>query len=373
MAKKLILAVAGSGKTYTLCHKLDQNKRNIIVAYTNQNIKNIHSELIEIYGKIPYNTLIMTYDKFVYKYLIRPFDKLIGQYYEKNDFFSSGLTIENPPPTNIEYKDNNGNKKYRPNPYYKKDIYLEHYINSNKYYYCDYTASLVNKIKKVNGKKFINYGIDYLNKFFDDIYIDEVQDFRNHEWELLLSLAKKLPNILLVGDYYQNSVSGSNNNGKPFKDKSYEEYVTHLTDNGITVDTETLIKSRRCSVEVCNLITEKLNVRIESSEINTGTVNWITDNDEIINILENDNIIKIVEKNSKKYKFNAINWGYSKGDTYDNACVILTGRFENLDSTPYHNNDISSNNLYVALSRTKGNLYIIKKSNFDYVKNKYIK
>ena len=43
MDKRVILAVAGSGKTYTICSEIDISKRNLIIAYTNQNIKNIYN------------------------------------------------------------------------------------------------------------------------------------------------------------------------------------------------------------------------------------------------------------------------------------------------------------------------------------------
>lgn len=36
MGKRVILAVAGSGKTYHVCQKIDENRRNIIIAYTNE-------------------------------------------------------------------------------------------------------------------------------------------------------------------------------------------------------------------------------------------------------------------------------------------------------------------------------------------------
>ena len=37
MAKKVILAVAGAGKTYYICHKIDPAKRNLILAFTHEN------------------------------------------------------------------------------------------------------------------------------------------------------------------------------------------------------------------------------------------------------------------------------------------------------------------------------------------------
>ena len=49
MGKQVILAVAGAGKTYHICHKIDPIKRNLILAYTNENIYNIKKELCHKY------------------------------------------------------------------------------------------------------------------------------------------------------------------------------------------------------------------------------------------------------------------------------------------------------------------------------------
>lgn len=56
-----------------------------------------------------------------------------------------------------------------------------------------------------------------LNMFYDSVLIDEFQDFREFDYELIMKLAKHLNDILLVGDYYQHSVSARNNTGKPLK------------------------------------------------------------------------------------------------------------------------------------------------------------
>ena len=34
MTKKVILAVAGAGKTYHICHNIDKNKKNLILIYS---------------------------------------------------------------------------------------------------------------------------------------------------------------------------------------------------------------------------------------------------------------------------------------------------------------------------------------------------
>lgn len=52
MAKRIILAVAGAGKTYHICHKIDPTKRNLIIAFTHENIHNIQKELCDAHGGV---------------------------------------------------------------------------------------------------------------------------------------------------------------------------------------------------------------------------------------------------------------------------------------------------------------------------------
>lgn len=37
----------------------------------------------------------------------------------------------------------------------------------------------------LNSNKIFEHGIAYMKKFFDYLYIDEVQDFRKNDWKLL--------------------------------------------------------------------------------------------------------------------------------------------------------------------------------------------
>ena len=221
-----------------------------------------------------------------------------------------------------------------------------------------------------------------INNFFDYIYIDEFQDFRQHNYELMEKIIKKSNNIILVGDYFQHSVNARNNTGKPFKVGNtketkriitYEEYIKLLENLKLKVDTETLKKTRRCPENICKFITEKFNIEIYADNNNKGNVIFLENNDKIKEIIENNYIIKLVESDSKIYNFNCINWGYSKGDTYNDICVILTDRFKNLKEEKNIEYTSTINKIYVALTRTKGNLYIIEKAKFDNIKNSYIK
>ena len=372
MAKRVILAVAGAGKTYHICHEINPNKRNLILAFTHENIYNIQKELCAAHGCVPELTTVTTFDSFVYHHLVLPYEPSIVEYFSNPGFVSRGICTVDPPPMRIPGR---GGKMIS-NPHYCNKDRLEHYISSKHQYYCATLSELVLQVKQ-NRESLVKRAAKRLNLFFDCVLIDEFQDFREYDYELIMALAKQLNDVVLVGDYYQHSVSAINNSGKPFKKKagdvSYDEFVAELISAGFEVDLTTLDKSRRCSTEVCQYVSNKLGICIDSCGVNTGAVIWIDENATAF--LDDQQIVKLVYKDAANYTFRAMNWSYSKGDTVDAACVILTDRFDHLEDARFTIKGIpvsTVNKLYVALTRSRGNLYLIKASTFKLLRNKYI-
>ena len=371
MDKKVMLAVAGAGKTYHICHSINPDERNLILAYTHENIYNIQKELCDAYGNVPPLTTVMTFDAFVYQNIILPYEPSIGEHFGITGFVSNGICTITPPSQTIKSRGN-----IIPNYKYVLKNKIGHYITSRKQYYCDNISELALQVKK-GRESLIKRAATRMNKFYDYVLIDEFQDFREHNYDLIIQLSKVLNKVLLVGDYYQHSVSAKNNTGKPFEKKkqtiSYSDFIADLMQLGFEVDTTTLSKSRRCSPEVCSYVSEKLGIDIKSNNDYTGSVIWVTDNAK--DILDDTNIVKLVFRNASCYKFPALNWSYSKGDTFESICVILTESFDKLESDSFNTNSIpvsTLNKLYVALTRTKGNLFLMKSSSFNELKDIYI-
>lgn len=372
MDKRVILAVAGAGKTYHICHTIDPSKRNLILAYTNENIHNIQRELCGAHGCVPELTTVSTFDSFVYHNLILPYEPSIVDHFGHPTFVSRGICTIGPPPKVIK----NTKGKMVSNPkYYPKDRFA-HYITRRRQYYCANLSELVLQIKQKR-ESLVRRAAARLNLFYDSVLIDEFQDFREYDYELIMALAKQLNNVILVGDYHQHSVSATNNSGKPFKKKSsyvrYDEFVADMENAGFEVDTTTLDKSRRCSADVCDYVSKKLGIGIASHGENVGSIIWA--DDTAAEVLENRKIVKLVFKEAANYTFEALNWSYSKGNTVDAACVILTDKFDQLDDEKYSTQGISVstiNKLYVAMTRSRGDLYLIKASTFKGLKDSYI-
>ena len=371
MDKRIILAVAGAGKTYHICHAIDPQKRNLILAYTHENIHNIKNELMDACGHMPELTTVMTFDSFVYRYFVCPYEPTIAGHFGQDEFRSKGITTIDPPSKTIKK-----NGRNIPNSKYQNKDQFEHYITRGNQYYCATISELVMYVKK--GKdSLVKRAAERLNLFYDRVFIDEFQDFREYDYELIIGLSKLLKSVLLVGDYYQHSVSAVNNSGKPFKhrknDVSYADFVAELKTLGFDVDEDILSKSRRCSKDICAFVKEKLRISIASADINVGKVNWVS-GEQIDTILRNPMVLKLVYSEAANYTFNAMNWSYSKGDTVEAACVILTDKFEKLDTDDFSLAGIpipTINKLYVALTRSKGSIFLIKASDFKKYKIVY--
>ena len=373
MAKKVILAVAGAGKTYHICHKIDPGKRTLILDFTHENIQNIQKELCDAHGCVPELTTVSTFDSFVYHHMVLPYEPSIAEHFGCPQIVSRGICTIAPPSQTI--KTSKG--KTIANPLYKKKDRLAHYVTMRGQYYCATLSELVLQVKK-NRESLIKRVAARLNLFYDCVLIDEFQDFREYDYELIMTLAKQLNDVTLIGDYYQHSVSATNNSGKPFKKKTndvcYDDFVSELISVGFEVDVTTLNKSRRCSVDVCQFVTSKLGINIDSCGENIGNVIWA--DEYATEILDDNQIVKLVYKDAALYSFRSMNWSYSKGDTMDAVCVILTDRFDNLDIANFSDNGVpvsTLNKLYVALTRSRGNLYLIKASTFKLLKEKYLK
>lgn len=372
MAKRVILAVAGAGKTYHICHEIDPTKRNLIIAFTHENIHNIQKELCGAHGCVPEVTTVSTFDSFVYHQLVLPYESSIAEHFGCPKFVSRGICTIDPPPRTIK----NTQGKPVANPLYKNKDRLAHYVTMRGQYYCATLSELVLQVKKKR-ESLVKRVAARLNMFYDCVLIDEFQDFCEYDYELIMALAKQLNEVVLVGDYHQHSVSATNNSGKPFKKKStdvsYDAFVAELKKSGFEVDLTSLNKSRRCSVEICNYVSEKLRISITSNGDHGGTVKWI--DDDPTSVLDDDRIIKLVFQEAGKYSFPALNWSYSKGDTVDSACVILTDGLDNLDSDKFNPDRVKPstlNKLYVAMTRSRGDLYLMKASTFKAIKDAYI-
>ncbi|GBR75717.1 putative viral helicase [Candidatus Termititenax persephonae] len=331
MDKQLILAVAGSGKTNHIINRLNLADNSLIITYTDTNYRVLRDKIIQKFNFFPQNITLFTYFSFLYSFCFNP---LLSY-----EICAKGI-----------------NFKEKPNQYTRKNT-LNHYRdNSNRLY--------SNRIAKLLKEKNIFPAINQrISKYFDNLFIDEVQDFAGNDFNLLISLLGAKVAILLVGDFYQHTFNTSND-GNVNKDlyNSYDKYIEKLKETGIVIDNTTLNKSYRCSPTTCSLITNKLGIEINSHKTEPTNINIINDFEHAKSILANPIVVKLFYKEHYKYNCYSRNWGDCKGeDKYNDICIVVNKEIYEMLSENSVNNltPTTKNKLYVALSRANNDVYIL--------------
>lgn len=333
--KKLIHAVAGSGKTRFIIDNIDPSKRNLIITYTVNNQQILEQRLIKKFGRIPKDTHIFGVFEFLYTFCLVPyfygrpkginFNYIKKNRWDNNSVDKDGRIIHNQ---------------------------LSHALLEGKIIY--------NKIQR----KLEHSYLDRIDQFFDFIFVDECQDFGAYDFEWMLSLSKLNATVYLLGDFYQKtySTSLSGNKGKGIH-SDINKWFEAFKKNDFDVDVTSLSNSHRCPPEICEFIKEKLGINIISSKPKCGLekIKLLKKRDEIDCVMRNDDTMKLFYQKSSQYDCNSLNWGESKGAEFNNVCVVL-----NNETWNHYEKDTLSNlapstkaKFYVACTRALANLYLV--------------
>jgi len=331
--KRVIFAVAGAGKTKTIIDKLSLEEKSLIVTYTDNNYSNLKQRVIKKFGYIPENTKIYTYFTFLYSFCYKPF---LADRVKAKGIFWDMPSVETL-------------KLARDKPSF--------YMTKHKLLYHNRIAKLFEQMKTNND---IN---SRLEKYFDNLFIDEIQDFGGHDFNFLKEITKANLNIMFVGDFFQHTFDTSTD-GRTNQSlhKNYITYKKEFQKMGLTIDTESLNKSYRCSQTVCEFVNNNLKINIKSQRSDITNIINIENEEEVKMIFRNNSIIKLFFQKANTYDCYCINWGKSKGqDHYQDVCIVLNSTtLKHFKSSTLHELAPSTKNkLYVACTRCRGDLIFI--------------
>lgn len=336
MDKRVVLAVAGAGKTQHIIDKLDINSRALIVTYTVNNTTNLKKRILNKFGVIPKGIRVYTYFSFLMSFCVRP---IIG-----NDIKIKGISYSDPP------------------KFAKRNTHA-HYISQGDRLYHNRISKMMMDYDSISD---ISKRIE---KYFDFFCVDEVQDFAANDFNLLCQLSIMDVEILFVGDFFQHTFDTSRDgNIQKNLHNHYETYLTKLKDSGYTIDLDTLSHSYRCSPTVCRFVTEQIGITISSHRQDEVSIALIDDNEHIKRLFSDDSIVKLFFKESYKYLGRTDNWGNTKGlDDFADICIVLNPT----TFTAYKKGRLATlapstlNKLYVACTRAKGNVYFVSQRLLD--------
>lgn len=338
MARRLVLAVAGSGKTAHLIGQLDEVHRFLVIAYTNGNVNALRSRIVRRFGYFPKNITLISYFSFLYSICYKPFLKMARK--------TTGINFE--PCSNVFARG------------------VNRYIDSNG---CLYSNRLARAIEEEN---ITGEVIARLDKYFDKILIDEFQDISGHDFNFIGSLAPYRGAMIFVGDFFQYTFATSldGNVNRSLHDNC-EGYIERCRRAGIELDIDLLQRSYRCGPTVCAFVSDRLGIPIQSHRNDQTTVRLVTQREEALAIFHDDRVVKLYFKESHRYLGNSKNWGECKGDDhFESVCVVLNpGTMKAFDANRLRElAPMTRNKLYVACTRARQDLLFIPEDMFKDLK-----
>ena len=333
MDKEVIFAVAGSGKTRRIVEQINSQRRALVIAYTQNAAEELIRRIITKYGYMPENVRVSTYFSFLDRFCYRP--------YFAKAFGSRGITFKQP--TEISSS--------------KSLIDNARFMDSGRRIYHCRMARLL------TARGAMESIIDRLERYYDDVFIDEVQDFGGHDFNFLLELSKAAVSWQLVGDFFQHTYDTSRDqNVSQGLHADYLLYQSRLREAGFNVDTTSLIESHRCSDEVCSFISQRFGIAMKSASGREGKVTFVDDNIEAAALHANETVLKLFLQEPYLYGCFAMTWGGSKGlNCQNDVCVVVNdktwkqiseGRLS--EAAP-----LTRNKLYVACTRARRHLYVM--------------
>ncbi|MGX8797667.1 UvrD-helicase domain-containing protein [Fusibacter sp. JL298sf-3] len=365
---KLIIAAAGSGKTTYIVNKAVElkGKKVLITTYTTANEKEIRDKFIDVNGCIPSNVVIQTWFSLLLEHGVKPFQNYI------TNKRINGLLLVNQR-SGLKFKG-----KFP--SYYPETEVDKHYFSPDYNIYSDKISKFIIKCNE----KCSNQIFRRLEKIFDDIFIDEIQDLAGYDLELIKLLLQSKIRTTLVGDPRQVTYLTHN-------EKKYEKYrngkireflLNECKNCKPHVDELILGNSYRCNADICSYSSKLF------PEYNTCGSNQSkqTEHDGVYFVKEKDveeyimkynpvllrhNRKKQVPQGSKVYNF-----GESKGLTFDRVLIFPTKPQLDwiLGKSKKDNFKFDARcKLYVALTRARYSVGIVynysKITNIEYIEN----
>lgn len=342
MDKSVIFAVAGSGKTTRLVNELDEAQRFLLITYTEANYNNLRAKVIGRFGYLPPNITIYTYFAFLHSFCYRPFLR------SKKD--TCGITFNMP------------------------NRFPVYPLTDDRRYMSPARRLYANRLAKfIEQSGLIGSVVARIEKYFDVFFVDEVQDFGGHDFNFLMAISAAQINMSFVGDFHQHTFDTSRDGNVNINlHENYHAYKKKFERARMTIDTDSLKRSRRCSKSVCDFISEKIGIEIQSHDERTTIVRFEDDPVAVEALYRDPSMVKLFYKEHNKYGCFSQNWGASKGmDSYEDVCVVLNlGSVKAWKAGGFREvNPETRNKLYVACSRARRNLTLIPEALLKQYKN----
>lgn len=337
---QVILAPAGGRKTQRIvemCSNLSTPKKRAVITYTTTAQRVLVDRLLASDAREQMPT-VMGWYTFLLDHVVRPYASSIP---ELKDRRIKGLHLV----TESLSKWLSGAQYYLTNA---GDVYNER------------LGLLASKVIEADREAVI----DRIEHLFDEIYIDEIQDLRGNDLDILDELLMSKIRIIMVGDIRQRllSTSRSSTKYKQYDGLGLVQWFKDRADKGI-LDLQEIRETWRCCTEVIEFADQMFHSEIFPPTVSNVIVPqgmhygvWLVKDDDVEEYISRFHPARY--RDSVKTKLvgtdSATNFGLCKGETKDHVLIFPTNPMKRFwkDKT----NELparSRMNTYVAITRAR--------------------
>ena len=301
---RIILASAGSGKTTTIVDDAcgsSPDVRVAIITYTRNNTSEVRTKTYERIGIIPPNLTVSTWYAFLLRHFVRPYQRCLYARRVSQLCFVHGQSA----------------------PRTKAADIARHYFGGPGRIYSDKVSKFACEVIHKTG----GLPIQRFEQIFDRLFIDESQDLAACDLDLIEQLLKSGTHVTLVGDHRQATYSTHNaRKNKKFARANIIHKFEEWQKAGLC-EIEYQYQSRRCTQAICDFA-DRLYPNLPKTESLNKT---ITGHDGVYAIPRSrvPGYIDVFhpqplryDRKSKNVPKLAINFGDSKGKTFDRTIIF---------------------------------------------------
>lgn len=334
---KIIIASAGSGKTAQIVDIAVglAGKRVLLTTYTNENLDQIRKFITDRCGCVPGHITLLSWYSFLLQDGIRP--------------YQSFVTSENRRASSIHFEQlADWNRRIAKS---NADTY---FLTKGNDVYKDRVSELVCACDEIS-KGLV---IKRLEKIYDAIFVDEIQDMAGYDLNLMEKLFGSAIAVNAVGDPRQGTFSTNNSaKNKKYKKSGMIDWINLHQKAGLINVTEKN-ECYRCSQLICDFADRLFPEFGKTKSMNTE----VTGHDGIFMIKAAavtdyvgtyKPVVLRWDRRANTMQLSAINFGASKGRTYDRVLIFPTKPILEYLATGDVEKAGDRSKFYVAVTRAK--------------------
>lgn len=344
---RAVIAAAGSLKTQLIIESAlaDASQRVLITTYTNENLAQIRRRLAEATGVIPAHITTTTWFQFLIHQGARPFQSSVTG---KIDHVRS-LNFDG-----------------QRSRFARRDKPLAYYFDRNNDMYRDGVADFVCRADDASSSAVIRR----LEAMYDHIYVDEFQDLVGYDLDFVDKLFASRTSVTVVGDPRQHTFA--TNNGLRNKKYRGAGIMDWFRERASTCGLEMRAESWRCHQLICDW-SDQLFPKMPST---TSRSSLVTGHDGIFKIVARDVPSYVGKYGPQVLRHSvktttlglpALNFGVSKGCTYDRVLIFPTQPILKYLKTADLSGLKEPDKLYVAVTRARHSVaFVVKEGDADF-------